>query len=159
MQEGGIPSLASWQWCEAVCGVCGNLCDSWGRVRGDWCMALFVKEKGKKARGRMSVSISRNKDWRQVTSGNKLWWSIMTLLHQRGQENGQMSQKNGSDITAAGLEEYPASAKGRVKHVTGITSARNFPVISGPLRPTFPEVIHLLLGTSLPWCGCLSGAL
>ena len=68
------------------------------------------------------------------------------------------SVKNADNITAAGLEECPASAKGRLNHVTDSNAASNIPVLSGPLRSTFPEVIYWLLGVSLPWCGCLSGA-
>lgn len=37
-------------------------------------------------------------------------------------------------------------------------TASNFPLLSGPPRPTFPEVIYWLLAVSLPWCGCLSEA-
>lgn len=68
------------------------------------------------------------------------------------------SVKNANNITAAGLEECPASAKSRLNHITDSNPASNFPVLSGLLRSTFPEVIYWLLGVSLPWCGCLSGA-
>lgn len=68
------------------------------------------------------------------------------------------SVKNANNITAAGLEEYPASAKGRVNHVTDCNAASNFPVLGGSLRSTFPELIYWLLGVPLPRCGCLSGA-
>jgi len=68
------------------------------------------------------------------------------------------SVKNANNITAAGLEEHPSSVKGRVNRVTDSSASSNIPVLGGPPRSTFPEVIYCLFGVLLPWCGCLSGA-
>lgn len=68
------------------------------------------------------------------------------------------SVKNANNITAVGLEEYPALAKGRLNHVTDRNAASNFPVLSGPPRSPFPEIIDGLLGASFPSCWCPSGA-
>lgn len=68
------------------------------------------------------------------------------------------SVKNANNITAAGLEEYSASVKGRRRRVTDSNAASSFPVLGGTPRSTVPEVIYWVLDVSLPWCGCLSGA-
>lgn len=68
------------------------------------------------------------------------------------------SVKNANNITAAGLEEYPASVKGRRSRVTDSNAASSFSVLGGTPRSAVPEVIYWMLDVSLPWCGCLSGA-
>lgn len=49
------------------------------------------------------------------------------------------SVKNANKITAAGLEGYPASGKGRLNDVTDSSTASSFPVSAGPPRPIFPK--------------------
>lgn len=65
------------------------------------------------------------------------------------------SIKKVNNITAAGLEKYPALAKSWQNHVTESNAASNFPVLSWPPRSTFPEGIYWMLGVSLSLCGCL----
>lgn len=145
-----VPSSACWEW--GLWGLVPSVIAKEGQVENDACL-LRKRKKGKC----LSPGISRNKDWRQVIPGNKLCW-VSWQLFIREARRMVRSVKNANNITAAGVEECPASAKGRLNHITHSNPASNFPVLSGLLRSTFPEVIYWLLGVSLPWCGCLSKA-
>lgn len=59
------------------------------------------------------------------------------------------SVKNANKITAAGLEGYPASGKGRLSDVTDSSTASSFPVFTGPHRLPLPSQSEFL-GVFLP---------